>query len=244
MDKPLLSRREAAKIMGLSAAALAVGAASSSAAEESTPESLIGYKDGQYVLPPLPYAPDALEPHIDAETMRIHHDILHANYVKGANRATAALAEIASGKGDPSMAKAWERELAFHGSGHALHTLFWNNMSPNGGGKPDGKLAEAINASFGSFDNFVTQMTAAAVGVEGSGWALLSYEPMSKKFIILQVEKQQNLTFQGATPLLGCDVWEHAYFLKYQSKRADYVKAWFEVINWPDVAARYAKVTA
>jgi superoxide dismutase, Fe-Mn family len=239
-----ISRRTALQTLGaLGVGAAALGIAPSARAESAAPlpASKIGFKDGEYILPPLPYAANALEPFIDEETMVIHHATLHQNYVNGTNRTMASLARVASGEGDIAMSKALARDLAFFGSGHALHTLFWNNMKPaseGGGGNPEGDLASAISKDFGSIENFFRQFTGAAVGVEGSGWALLSYEPLAERLIILQVEKQQNLTFQGAIPLLGCDVWEHAYFLKYKAKRADYVEAWKKVINWDDVAQR------
>jgi len=244
-----LTRRDALKtagVLGVGAATLGIVPGTSQAANSTQPllETEIGFRDGEYVLPPLPYPANALEPYIDEETMKIHHDILHRNYVNGTNRTAAALAKIASGEGDTALTKAYERDLAFFGSGHALHTLFWNNMKPDGGGKPDSpELAAAIDRDFGSLENFFRQFTAAATGVEGSGWALLSYEPISGRLIVLQVEKQQDLTFQGATPLLGCDVWEHAYFLKYKAARAEYVEAWKNTINWEDVAKRFARAT-
>ncbi len=246
---PVVGRRQALKTLGAGAAAIGIlpvmaRAASETASAISLPPSQIGYRDGEYVLPPLPYAAKALEPHLDEETMIIHHETLHQNYVNGANRTMKALAAIADGSGEASLTKAFERDLAFFGSGHALHTLFWNNMKPDGGGEPSGALADSIKSNFGSYANFMRQFTAAAVGVEGSGWALLSYEPIAGRLIVLQVEKQQDLTFQGSVPLLGCDVWEHAYFLKYKAKRADYVEAWKKVINWDDVAARYALASA
>lgn len=231
--------------LGVGAAALGiapVATAASATASSELPASKVGYKDGQYILPPLPYPANALEPFIDEETMVIHHATLHQNYVNGANRTLAAMAKVATGEGDIATSKALARDLAFFGSGHALHTLFWNNMKPvnlGGGGEPSGKLADAITRDFGSVENFFRQFTGAAVGVEASGWALLSYEPIAGRLIVIQVEKQQNLTFQGSIPLLGCDVWEHAYFLKYKAKRADYVEAWKKVINWDDVAQRY-----
>lgn len=222
-----------------------VGAAGAAGtAPSSLPASQIGFANGEYVLPPLPYAADALEPYIDEQTMVVHHATLHQNYVNGANRTVKALAAIAAGEGDVAQSKALARDLAFFGSGHALHTLFWNNMKPNGGGEPTGVLAEALGRDFGSLEGFFRQFTGAAVGVEGSGWALLSYEPIAGRLIVLQVEKQQNLTFQGAIPLLGCDVWEHAYFLKYQARRAEYVEAWKNVINWDDVAQRLTAARA
>lgn len=191
-------------------------------------------------LPQLPYAYNALEPHYDEATVRLHHDIHHKGYVDGLNNAEAKLAE-AREKGDFALIKHWERELAFHGSGHLLHSLFWMNMSPNGGGAPSGTLAERINQDFGSFEAFKKQFSAAAVAVEGSGWAVLVWNPEFKKLEILQAEKHQNLTQWGVTPLLTVDVWEHAYYLKYQNKRAAWVEAWWNLVNWEDVAARFEK---
>lgn len=187
-------------------------------------------------LPPLDYPYESLEPHIDAQTMHLHHDIHHKAYVDGLNNAEAKLAE-ARANNDFALVKHWSREEAFHGSGHFLHAIFWKNMSPNGGGQPSGALAEAINRDFGSFDAFKAQYIAAANAVEGSGWAVLACQP-SGKLVILQSEKHQNLTQWGVTPLLVLDVWEHAYYLKYQNKRAEYTKAFFNVINWADVASR------
>jgi Fe-Mn family superoxide dismutase len=248
MTNEAISRRSALQtlgVLGVGAAALGLTPkAGAATASPDLPASKIGFADGQYILPPLPYEPNALEPFIDEETMVIHHDTLHRNYVNGANRVAGELAKIAAGEGDASLTKAYTRDLAFFGSGHALHTLFWNNMKPGGGGEPSGELAAALEKDFGSFANFMRLMTAAAVGVEGSGWSLLSYEPIAGRLIVIQVEKQQDLTFQGATPLLGCDVWEHAYFLKYKAKRAEYVEAWKNVIHWEDVASRLAAAQA
>ena len=192
-----------------------------------------------HTLPDLPYAYDALEPHIDAETMRLHHDIHHNGYVVGLNNAEAKLA-AARESGDFALAKHWSRELAFHGSGHFLHNIFWNNMSPNGGGEPSGKLADSIALNFGNFASFKAQYLAAANQVEGSGWALLvCNKKLDGKMSILQTEKHQNLTQWGVTPLLVLDVWEHAYYLKYQNRRPEYTKAFFNVINWDDVSDRH-----
>ncbi len=237
-----LSRRD--WIKGLGAGAAVIGMGSMLRAEDAlgvgTPtESEIGYRDGDYVLPPLPYAYDALEPHIDAETMRLHHDIHHAGYVRGANRAAEKLRSIATGQGDRPYSKHWARELAFHGSGHAMHVLFWNGMSPDGGGLPKGNLAKAIRLSFGGFEGFSTLFRSVSGSVEGSGWGILGYESLSGNLVVIQAEKHQNLTVQGTTPLLVIDVWEHAYYLRYQNKRADYVKAFMNVINWDYVEARY-----
>jgi Fe-Mn family superoxide dismutase len=190
-------------------------------------------------LPPLDYPYEGLEPHIDAQTMHLHHDIHHKGYVDGLNNAETKLAE-AREKGDFGLVKHWSREEAFHGSGHFMHCIFWKNMKPNGGGEPTGALAEAIKANFGSFDAFKAQFLAAANAVEGSGWAVLACQNNgSDKLVILQSEKHQNLTQWGATPLLVLDVWEHAYYLRYQNKRAEYTKAFMNVVNWDDVAARY-----
>ncbi len=193
-----------------------------------------------YQLPELPYAYDALEPHYDEATVRLHHDIHHKGYVDGLNNAEAKLAE-AREKGDFGLVKHWERELAFHGSGHLLHTLFWTNMTPDGGGTPAGSLGERISQDFGSFKAFKKQFSAAAVAVEGSGWAVLVWNPEFKKLEILQAEKHQNLTQWGAVPLLTVDVWEHAYYLKYQNKRAAWVETWWNLVNWADVSQRFDK---
>ena len=188
-------------------------------------------------LPPLPYDYNALEPHIDEQTMKLHHDIHHLGYVKGLNNAETKLAE-ARESGDYGLVKHWEREAAFHGAGHYLHCIFWENMGPNGGGEPSGALADAINRDFGSFDKFMAQFKAAGGAVEGSGWVLLVQNNESKKLDILTAEKHQNLTQWVVSPLLVCDVWEHAYYLNYQNKRAAYLDAFANVINWDDVAGR------
>lgn len=190
-------------------------------------------------LPALPYAYNALEPHIDEQTMKLHHDKHHLAYVTGLNNAEAKLAE-AREKGDYSLVKHWEREAAFHGAGHFLHCIFWENMSPKGGGKPSGALADAIASKFGSFDVFMKHFKAAGAAVEGSGWVLLVRNNMTKALDILTAEKHQDLTQWVVTPLLVCDVWEHAYYLKYQNNRASYLEAFANVINWDDVAKRFA----
>ena len=241
-----IPRRDALKTFGLSAAALAAAPLIAAAAEtkpaaESLKESEIGFKDGKFVLPPLPYEYDALEPAIDQQTMHLHHDIHHAAYVKNGNAALDALAAIAAGTGDASLTGHWDNELAFNGSGHALHTVFWNNMKPKGTGAPTGALAEAIKASFGGQDHFEKVFASTAAAVQGSGWAILGYAGLTKRLHVIQAEKHQNQTFQGIVPLLVLDVWEHAYYLKYQNKRADYVKAFMTVVNYDDVAARVAR---
>ena len=242
-----IPRRDVLKTLGFTAIA-AAAAAPFLAAEErkssATKESEIGYKDGKFVLPPLPYDYAALEPAIDAETMKLHHDIHHAAYVKGANVALEALAAIAAGSGDASLISHWNGQLAFNESGHALHTMFWNNMKPKGGGKAIGPLAEAMKAGFGSQDAFEKMFTATAASVQGSGWGILGYDALSGRLQVLSAEKHQNLTIQSITPILAVDVWEHAYYLKYQNKRADYIKAFMTIVNYEDVGMRYAKAVA
>ncbi|NLI91920.1 MAG: superoxide dismutase [Peptococcaceae bacterium] len=192
-----------------------------------------------YSLPELPYPYNALEPWYDAETVRIHHDIHHKSYVDGLNHAEDKIQE-ARAKGDYSLIKHWEKELAFHGSGYILHNLFWTNMTPAGGGEASGPVGEHIKLDFGSFSIFKSQMSAAAAAVEGSGWAVLAWNHFIRRLEILQVEKHQDLCLWGAFPILVLDVWEHAYYLKYQNKRAEWIKAWWNLINWQDVNYHYS----
>ena len=195
----------------------------------------------KYELPPLPYAYDALEPYIDEQTMRLHHDKHHQGYVNGLNKALEKLA-AAREAGDFALVKHLSRAAAFHGSGHLLHSIFWPNMAPagaGGGGEPEGELAAQIAQDFGSFAAFKAHFSAAAKTVEGSGWGLLVWEPNAGQLEVLQAEKHQNLTQWGVVPLLVLDVWEHAYYLKYQNNRGAYVEAWWNVVNWADVAERF-----
>lgn len=204
---------------------------------------------GPFTLPPLPYAYEALEPHIDAETMRIHHDKHHAAYVANANK---ALAE------HPDLAKMTVWDLVAHldevpekirttlrnnAGGHANHTMFWEMMKPGGGGKPSGELAKEIEETFGSFEKFKEKFTAAALSVFGSGWAWLSFTP-DKELAIETTPNQDSPLMTGSRPLLGLDVWEHAYYLRNQNRRGDYITAWWNVVNWDDVAKRYQEATA
>ncbi len=190
-------------------------------------------------LPDLPYSYDALEPHYEERTLRLHHGAHHKAYVDGLNNAESKLAE-AREKGDFSLVKHWERELAFQGSGHILHGIFWTNMSPGGGGPAKGAVAQQIEADFGGFDAFKGHFSAAAITVEGSGWALLCWNPLFEKLEILASEKHQDLAQWGVTPLLVIDMWEHAYYLQYQNKRPAFVEAWWNLVNWEDVNARFA----
>jgi Fe-Mn family superoxide dismutase len=194
-----------------------------------------------HTLPELPYAYNALEPYYDEQTVRLHHDMHHKSYVDGLNNAEAKLS-AARESGDFSLIKHWERELAFHGSGHILHTLFWENLAPAGSGEPSGDLLTQINTDFKDFASFKSQFSAAAVAVEGSGWTILVWNPLFNKLEILQCEKHQNLTQWGVIPLLILDVWEHAYYLKYQNRRGEFVNAWWNIVNWATVAKRFAAV--
>jgi len=232
-----MDRREALVTIGMGTLALGGGVASVRA-EAAAPGMAAAFKDGEFVLPPLGYAYDALEPYIDAQTMKLHHDIHHAGYVKGANKALAALKEICDGKRETAEIKHWERELAFNGSGHMLHTIFWLNMSPKPG-QPSEALKKAVNNDFGGMDKLKAVFLAAAGAVEGSGWGILGYCPMTDGLMLLQAEKHQNLTFQGIVPLLVLDVWEHAYYLKYQNRRSEYCEAFWNVIDWGDVSNRF-----
>ena len=198
--------------------------------------------DGPHTLPPLPYAYDALEPYYDQETLTIHHDKHHAGYVKGLNDAEAKLADALKSN-DFTGAKELCKAQAFHGSGHILHSLLWGNMGPNGGGEPTGTLAAGIAKSFGSFGAFRGLFLAAANAVEGSGWGILAHRALDDRLVVLQAEKHENLTQWGVAPILALDVWEHAYYLKYQNRRSDWTQAFMEhLVNWDDVAARYAAV--
>jgi len=188
-------------------------------------------------LPPLPYDYKALEPHIDEQTMRLHHDIHHKGYVDGLNAAEAKLASMRD-SGDFAAVQAVQRALAFHGSGHFNHCIFWENMGPKGGGTPGGDLASQINKDFGSFDKFQAHFSQAATTVEGNGWGVLGWHPMAGRLLVLASMNHQNQGVHGTIPLLMLDVWEHAYYLKYQNKRAAYVKEWWNVVNWENVAQR------
>ncbi|MBA1335473.1 MAG: Superoxide dismutase [Mn] [Firmicutes bacterium] len=194
----------------------------------------------KYNLPELPYAYNALEPYMDEETVRIHHDMHHSGYVKGLNTALEKLQE-AREKQDFALIKHWERELAFNGAGNYLHILYWENMSPKGGGQPSGKLAEKIDSDFGSYESFRKEFSAAAAAVEGSGWCLLVYSQDDDKLSILAIEKHQNQLIPGMVPLMTIDVWEHAYYLKYKNKRADFIEAWWNLVNWKYIEERFDK---
>jgi len=191
---------------------------------------------GGHQLPPLPYPYNGLEPVISSTTLRIHHDLHHKSYVDGLNIAELKLVE-ARHKRDYELIKHWEREIAFHGSGHILHSIYWTVMSPMGG-QPGQVTQNLIHGTFGSFSAFQEQFIAAAVNVEASGWVIAAWQPAWNRLEILTAEKHQNLTQWGNIPVLVLDVWEHAYYLDYQNRRADYVKAWWNLINWRELERR------
>jgi superoxide dismutase, Fe-Mn family len=196
-----------------------------------------------YEVPPLPYAYDALEPHIDEQTMTLHHDKHHQAYVDKANGALEGtefadkpIEEVVANL--DALPEDKRGPVRNNGGGHLNHSLFWESMSPDGGGEPSGDLAEAIKSAFGSFDDFKEQFEAAGVGQFGSGWAWLVVDGGSLK--VTSTANQDNPVSSGQTPLLGNDVWEHAYYLKYQNRRPEYLKAWWNVVDWSKVAERYA----
>lgn len=199
----------------------------------------------KHQLPPLPYAFDALEPYIDAQTMEIHHGRHHATYVNNLNAALEGHEELQQKSVEElisdlnSVPESIRTAVRNNGGGHANHTLFWEIMSPNGGGEPTGELAAAINETFGSFEKFKEEFTKAALGRFGSGWAWLVVD--GGKLAVTSTPNQDSPLMEGKTPILGLDVWEHAYYLKYQNRRPDYVNAWWNVVNWNAVNERYLK---
>jgi Fe-Mn family superoxide dismutase len=196
-----------------------------------------------YTLPDLDYDYGALEPHISAQIMELHHSKHHAAYVAGANTALEKLEE-ARAKGDFASVPKLEKDLAFHLGGHINHSVFWKNMSPDGGGEPTGDVAAAIEEFFGGFAGFQGQFEAAANSLQGSGWAMLVWDPLGQRLNINQLYDQQNNLPVAQLPVLQLDMWEHAFYLQYKNVKADYVKAWWNVVDWTDVAARLAKAKA
>lgn len=194
----------------------------------------------KHELPVLPYDYNALEPYYDQQTIHLHHDKHHAAYVAGLNKAEEEL-ERARELGDYSLIQHWEKQLAFHSSGDILHTLFWENMCPANDTIPSGELFALIERDFGSLDAFKKQFSSAAAAVEGSGWAVLGYSPDFCKLYIIQIENHQKLFVSGILPILVLDVWEHAYYLKYQNRRAEWIENWWHLVNWDDVAEKLSK---
>ncbi|HPM51830.1 MAG TPA: superoxide dismutase [Rhodoglobus sp.] len=191
-----------------------------------------------YTLPELAYDYSALALSISATIMELHHSKHHQAYVTGANAALAAMAD-ARESGELANINKLEKDLAFNLGGHVNHSIFWTNMSPDGGDKPTGDLASAIDDNFGSFDKFTAHFTAAAMGVQGSGWAALTWDSIGQKLLINQFFDQQSNFAAGTVPLLLLDVWEHAYYLDYKNVRADYVKAFWNIANWANVQERF-----
>jgi Fe-Mn family superoxide dismutase len=194
-----------------------------------------------YTLPELPYDTAALEPHYSARVLELHHDRHHAGYVKGANTTLEKLAE-ARAKSDFAAINQLQKSLAFHLSGHVLHSLFWKNLTPEGGGPPEGELSAAIKEFFGSFDGFKEQLTEAAMNIQGSGWGTLAWDSLGKRLVVEQVYDHQGNIGNGTVPILVLDMWEHAYYLQYQTSKGDWVKAFWQIVNWPDAARRFSAV--
>jgi Fe-Mn family superoxide dismutase len=196
-------------------------------------------------VPPLPYGFDALEPHIDARTMEIHHDKHHAAYVTNLNKALDGHPDLQSKsvedllRGFDSVPEPIRNAVRNHGGGHANHSLFWQIMGPGGGGAPSGELGDAIERDFGGFDGLKEKLTNAAAGQFGSGWGWLVVN--GGKLEVIARPNQDSPLMEGKTPLLGVDVWEHAYYLKYQNRRPDYLAAWWNTVSWPAVAERYSR---
>jgi len=241
----MMTRRQAIKTTALASAAFATLPGAIAQTNPTAPAAA-ATPSGPFTLPPLPYAYDALEPHIDAQTMQIHHDKHHAAYVANLNKAVATGLPTTVSPAIETLLKDLNAvpeniraAIRNNGGGHYNHSLFWQMMKKNGGGEPTGDLAKAIDTAFGSFSAFKDNFTKAALGQFGSGWAWLVLDSGALK--IEPTPNQDTPLSSGKTPLLGVDVWEHAYYLKYQNKRADYITAWWNVVNWDFVADRYAK---
>lgn len=192
----------------------------------------------QYTLPDLPYDFGALEPHISGQIMELHHDKHHAAYVKGANTALDQMAE-AREKESFTAVNLLEKNLAFNLGGHINHSIFWPNMSPDGGDKPDGELGAAIDEYFGSFDGFRGQFAAAAGGLQGSGWAMLVWDTLGQRLNVMQLFDQQGNLPAAQIPVVLLDMWEHAFYLQYKNVKTDYIGAWWNVVNWADAQRRF-----
>jgi Fe-Mn family superoxide dismutase len=196
----------------------------------------------EYTLPGLRYDYAALEPHVSGRILELHHDKHHAAYVKGANDTLQQLDE-ARAKGDFTRLAALERALAFHLSGHILHSLFWENLTPKAVPRPEGTFAEALVEHFGSFDAFKRQLNQTAASIMGSGWAALIWEPVGRRLLTTQIYDHQSNLAQAGIPLLVLDAWEHAYYLQYENRKAEFFEAVWNVWNWDDVGKRFAAAT-
>ncbi|MBI4323699.1 MAG: superoxide dismutase [Chloroflexi bacterium] len=242
----MITRREALKRAVGTALGLAAIDQLSPLRAQATAPAAGAAPGGPFKLPPLPYSFDALEPHIDARTMEIHHGKHHAAYVMNLNKAVADQPAMAAKSVEELIGnlktapESIRTALRNHGGGHANHTLFWQLLNKNGGGKPKGALAAAMDKKFGSFSTFQDEFTKAATTLFGSGWAWLELDAQ-KNLRISTTPNQNSPIMQGRTPLLGLDVWEHAYYLKYQNRRPEYIAAFYNVINWDFVSSRYEK---
>ena len=203
---------------------------------------------GDFLLPDLPYAYDALEPHIDAQTMEIHHSKHHQAYTNGLNDAWDDMSKENQDKGlliilsDLDQLRPDVRgRINFHGGGYNNHELFWKGMKPNGGGEPGGKLKDAIDEEFGSFAKFKEKFSAETAAIQGSGWGWLIFNPVTKKIQFKTTSNQDSPITEELVPLLGLDVWEHAYYLKYENKRPSYIAAWWNVVNWEEIELRFTR---
>ena len=192
----------------------------------------------KYTLPDLTYDYGSLEPNISGKIMELHHDKHHLAYVNGANTALDLLAE-ARDKNDLTWVNKLQKDLAFNLAGHVNHTVFWRNLSPEGGDKPVGELAAAIDEFVGSYDGFRAHFTASALGIQGSGWSILAWDVLGEKLIIEQLYDHQGNLAPASIPLLMLDMWEHAFYLDYQNVKGEYVKAFWNIVSWPDVTARF-----
>lgn len=245
----MLTRRDAIKKTALWSAAISLSPALFGADPNSppVPAAPTPAPEGPFRLPPLGYAFDALEPHIDARTMEIHHDKHHGTYVNNLNKAIAAHPEL-NGRNLDDLVRDWEKlpadvgpTIRNQGGGHLNHTYFWRMIGPKSGGQPQGDLAKQIEKKFGGFDKFKEQFTTAATKLFGSGWVWLTLD--GKNLLLESTTNQDTPIMQRHVPLLGLDLWEHAYYLKYQNRRPEYIAAFWNVVNWDFVSERHAKYT-
>lgn len=232
-----MNRRGFLALATLGIASLAVPRLDQAAHAESEGGSTMPHE-----LPPLPYAYNALEPYYSEEILRLHHDKHHAAYVTGLNTAEEKVQAMMK-SGDFAAANSLAKDQAFHGSGHILHSVFWNSMKPGGGGAPSGDLAEAINKSFGSYDAFKGLFLATSNAIQGSGWGVLAYRWLDDSLVVLGAENHEDRAQWGVKAILVLDVWEHAYYLQYQNRRPDWTKAFMDnLVNWDYVAEKYAHI--
>lgn len=201
-----------------------------------------GYEEGRYVLPPLPYPPASLEPLLDEETVLLHHDKHHAAYVSGANAAADTLQRVATGELAAEEAPYAARLLAFNLGGHILHCLYWESITGATVGAPEGRLADAINHSFGNMEGFEKTFRAVTMGVQGSGWGVVGMDPVSGLLRIFGIERHHDILAPGFEPILACDVWEHAYYLRYHNNRAGYVDSFLKHIDWEKTQQRLTAI--